>query len=95
MKRFINWFISWTKKMCWEEKAGFALGGTAGIVVFILIFLSIDKYLFWLWAFFLSLAIGIWVYCAGAFLFTILIGAFCILVNIPVREDSIFVKYNK
>ena len=44
-----------------------------------------DKSTFWLGAFCLSLIIGIWVYCAGAFLFILLIGLFCILVNIPIK----------
>ena len=136
--------------MDWLEKAGFALGGIAGIVVCVLLFLSIDKIpatqddylqlesyaveiqqnpsllfetncaiknsndtvticfendeckviakydqelklistsredksLFWLWALLISLLVGIWVYCVGAFIFTVLIWSFCILINI-------------
>ena len=38
-----NWFSNWVKKMRWEEKAGFAIGGILGITAGILLFLYIDK----------------------------------------------------
>lgn len=149
-KWLINCFTNWVRKMDWLEKAGFALGGIAGVVVCVLLFLSIDKIpatqddylqlesyaveiqqnpsllfetnwaiknsndtvticfendeckviekydqelklistsredksLFWLWAFFISLLVGIWVYCAGTFVFMILIALICNFANI-------------
>jgi hypothetical protein len=142
--------------MDWIEKVGFTLGGIAGIVVWILFFLSIDKIpatpddylqlesyaieiqqnpsllseinftmknnndtvvicfendkcrvnakydqrfklisisredksMFWLWALLISLILGIWVYCAGSFLFMFLIALFCVLVNtqLPIKK---------
>ena len=43
MKRCINWFTQWVKKMRHEEKIGFALGAIISVVVGVIWFVSIDK----------------------------------------------------
>lgn len=39
----INWFTQWVRKMNWQEKIGFVLGGLLGIATFIIVLVSIDK----------------------------------------------------
>ena len=39
----INWFTRWVRKMIWQGKIGFVLGGLLGIVIGIITLVSIDK----------------------------------------------------